>query len=34
LAVHSKKGILDCCKLDGRVRSAIGHAHDAEVPGL
>jgi hypothetical protein len=33
-AVHSKKVILDCSKLDPSLRRAIGHAHDAEVPGL
>ena len=33
-AVHSQKVIFDCAKLDGRLRHAIGHAHDAEVPGL
>ena len=33
-AVHSQKVIFDCTKLDDRLRQAIGHAHDAEVPGL
>jgi hypothetical protein len=33
-SVHSEKVIFDCSKLDRRLRSAIGHAHDAEVPGL
>ena len=33
-AVHSQKVILTCGKLDGRLRRAIGHAHDAEEPGL
>jgi hypothetical protein len=33
-AVHAKKVIFDCAKLDGKLRRAIGHAHDAEVPGL
>lgn len=33
-AVHSKKVIFDCKKLDAALRRAIGHAHDAEVPGL
>jgi len=33
-AVHSQKVIFDCDKLDRRLRRAIGHAHDAEVPGL
>jgi len=31
-AVHSQKVILDCTKLDLRLRRAIGHAHDAEDP--
>jgi hypothetical protein len=29
-AVDSQKVILDCSKLDKRLREAIGHAHDAE----
>ena len=29
-AVYSQKVILTCAKLDGRLRRAIGHAHDAE----
>ena len=33
-AVHSKKVIFECGKLDPSLRRAIGHAHDAEVPGL
>jgi len=33
-AVHSQKVILTCAKLDHRLRRAIGHAHDAEKPGL
>jgi hypothetical protein len=33
-AVHSQKVVFECAKLDARLRSAIGHAHDAEVPGL
>jgi hypothetical protein len=33
-AVHSQKVIVDCDKLDGRLRRAIGHAHDAEDPRL
>ena len=33
-AVHSQKVIFDCRKLDRRVRKAIGHAHEAEEPGL
>jgi hypothetical protein len=32
-AIHSQKVILDCRKLDRRLREAIGHAHEAEVPG-
>jgi hypothetical protein len=32
-AVHSEKVILNCNKLDRRLRKAIGHAHDAEEPG-
>ena len=32
-AVHSQKVILDCDKLESRLRRAIGHAHDAEKPG-
>lgn len=33
-AVHSQKVVFDCGRLDARLREAIGHAHDAEVPGL
>lgn len=32
-AVHFQKVILDCSKLEPRLRRAIGHAHDAEKPG-
>jgi hypothetical protein len=32
-AVHSEKVILNCAKLDRRLRQAIGHAHDSETPG-
>jgi len=32
-AVHSQKVILNCDKLEHRLRQAIGHAHDAEEPG-
>ena len=32
-SVHSGKVILNCAKLDPRLRKAIGHAHDAEKPG-
>jgi hypothetical protein len=31
-AVHSQKVILNCSKLERRLRRAIGHAHDAEDP--
>ena len=33
-AVHSQKVVFDCGRLDARLRRAIGHAHDSEVPGL
>jgi hypothetical protein len=33
-AVHSQKVILNCGKLERRLRQAIGHAHDAEEPNL
>jgi hypothetical protein len=33
-SVHSGKVIFNCAKLDSRLRRAIGHAHDAEDPGL
>ena len=33
-SVHSEKVILNCRKLDSRLRKAIGHAHDSEKPGL
>lgn len=32
-AVHSEKVVLNCAKLDQRLRRAIGHAHDREEPG-
>ena len=32
-AVHAQKVIVDCGKLEQRLREAIGHAHDAEEPG-
>ena len=32
-AVHSQKVIVNCRKLEPRLRAAIGHAHDAEEPG-
>ena len=31
-AVHSQKVILDCGKLERRLRQAIGHAHDVADP--
>jgi len=33
-SVHAQKVVFDCAKLDRRLREAIGHAHDAEQPGL
>ena len=32
--VHSQKVIFECRKLGRRIREAIGHAHEGEVPGL
>jgi hypothetical protein len=32
-AVHSGKVILNCARLDRRLRQAINHAHDAEERG-
>jgi hypothetical protein len=32
-AVHSEKVVLNCAKLDQRLRRAIGHAHEKEEPG-
>ena len=32
--VHSQKIVFECGRLDARLRRAIGHAHEAEVPGL
>jgi hypothetical protein len=32
-AVHSEKVVLNCAKLDKRLRHAIGHAHEKEEPG-
>jgi hypothetical protein len=32
-SVHLEKVILNCRKLDRRLREAIGHAHDNEKPG-
>jgi hypothetical protein len=34
VAVHSQKVIFASDRLDHRLREAIGHAHDAEQPGL
>lgn len=34
MSVQSEKVTFDCKKLDARLRNAIGHSHDAEVPGL
>ena len=33
-AVHSQKVIVNCSKLDHKLRKAIGHAHDAEDPNI
>ena len=33
-AVHEQKVIVDVRKLDKKLRSAIGHAHDAEDPSI
>jgi hypothetical protein len=33
-SVHAQKVVLECGKLDMRLRRAIGYAHDAEEPGL
>jgi hypothetical protein len=32
-AIHDGKVVLDVVRLDGRVRTAIAHAHDREEPG-
>jgi hypothetical protein len=32
--VHSNKVILDCGKLEHRLRKAIGHAHEGEDPRI
>ena len=32
--VHDGKVILDCAKLDRKLREAIGHAHTAEDPDI
>jgi len=33
-AVHGQKVIVDRAKLDGKLRQAIAHAHDAEDPRI
>ena len=33
-AVHASKVIVNCAKLEHRLRRAIGHAHDAEDPNI
>jgi hypothetical protein len=33
-SARDQKVILDPSKLDGRLRDAVKHAHDREVPGL
>jgi hypothetical protein len=32
--VHSEKVILDCSKIDRRLKLAIGHAHQGEDPSI
>jgi hypothetical protein len=32
-AVHFEKVVLNCARLDQRLRRAIGHAHEKEEPG-
>lgn len=32
--VHSQKVVFECRKLGRGIREAIGHAHEAEEPGL
>ena len=32
-SVHSERVVLNCAKLDRKLRDAIGHAPDAEKPG-
>ena len=31
-AVHSEKVVLNCAKLDRKLRNAIGHAHEVKSP--
>ena len=33
-SVHGQKVVFECGKLEARLRRAIGHAYDAEEPGL
>ena len=33
-SVHAQKVVFECRKLDPDLRRAIGHAHEAEEPGL
>lgn len=33
-AIHSQKVVVDCDKLDHKLRKAIGHAHDSEDPTI
>lgn len=32
--VHDEKVVLDCAKLDPKLKEAIGHAHTAEDPWI
>jgi hypothetical protein len=32
--VHDEKVVLDCAKLDRKLKEAIGHAHNAEDPRI
>jgi len=32
--VHDEKVILNCDRLDAKLKNAIGHAHDAEDPNV
>ena len=32
--VHDEKVVLDCARLDHKLRAAIGHAHTAEDPNV
>lgn len=34
VSVQSEKVTFACSKLDEKLRKAIGHAHEAEAPGL